>query len=183
MLIWPILGSFAILVIVGFVLLLGGYLVYVIGIITARESKLEREGEIVKAWIVFANENLFRKGDRTENWKALFVCTLDEVTDLDAKLQEWAEAIRHYKARDTDVHEEQAILDVLRTEIGYPHPIRIPKWITGRKYKAYFVSFPVSKSLLPDGKLTKPYVYCKFYKGHERDDGLAEMVAYPKYDV
>ncbi|MEZ6143573.1 MAG: hypothetical protein R3B84_23660 [Zavarzinella sp.] len=183
MLIWPILGSFAILVIVGFVLFCFVYLVNLLGFLTALKAKLEREGEIVKAWLVFANENLFRKSSEHDSLPAMFVCTLDDVSDLEEKLQEWAEAIRHFKARDNDAVDEQIIETVVRTEYGNRYPVRIPKWITGKKYKAYFVCISVYYKFLPDGKLTKPYIYCKFYKGEEHDDGDAEMVAYPKYDV
>jgi hypothetical protein len=176
---WSIAGSLLVLVIVALVVAIGLFYIHITAIETARALKLEREGKIVKAWVVFANDNLYRKNPPTHWWNALFVCTFEQLPDLDQTLEEWAEAIRRFKVKDPNSHEEDAIAAVLRTQIGYPHPIRIPKRITGQ-VKGYFISFPVLCNLLPERKLTRPYVYCKFYKGQQRDDGECRMVPYPR---
>jgi hypothetical protein len=147
----------------------------------AREMKLVREGRVVKAWIVFANENLYRTNPPSMWWNALAVCTLEELPDLDDKLKEWAEGIRDFRPRDLAIHEEYAIDAVLRTQIAYPDPIRIPRRIAG-EHEAYFIGLAIDCALLPGHRLIQRHVYCNFYKGPERDDGHARMVAYPEYE-
>ena len=159
----------------------GIWLLRSLATIKARAVKLEREGEIVKAWVVFANENLYQRNRSSTSWKALFVCTFEDLPDLEDRLEEWAEGIRKFEVEDESIHEEDAIAAVLRTQIGYPHPIRVPDRITNG-HEAYFISFSVLCRWLPKGKLTKPYVYCKFYKGEDRDDGDARMVPYSEAD-
>lgn len=178
---WSIAGSICVLLTVALTGLVGIWLVKVLGVLAAREVKLEREGRVVKAWVVFANENLYKKNPKGNWWNALFVCTLENIPDLDETLERWAEGIRKFKPEDETVHEEQAIAAVLRTEIGYPDPIRIPRRIAG-KHAGYFISFAVHCDLLPGRRLTRPYVYCTFYKGADRDDGHAKMVAYPEQE-
>jgi hypothetical protein len=178
---WPIAGSLCVLVVVTLAGLVGVWVVWILAVAAAREVKLEREGTLIKAWVVFANDNLYKKNDPNNWWNALFVCTLEDIPNLDETLEEWAEAIRHFKPADTTIHEESAIAAVLRTEIGYPDPVRIPRRITGHR-KGYFISFAVHCGLLPQRRLTKPYVFCKFYKGKDRDDGHARMVAYPEQE-
>jgi hypothetical protein len=175
---WSIAGSLCVLLVITLGVLVGVWLVRILAIAAAREVKLEREGTIVKAWVVFANDNLYKKNPRGAWWNALFVCTLQKIPNLDETLEKWAKGIREFEAEDESIHEESAIAAVLRTEIGYPDPIRIPERIAG-KHEGYVISFAVHCSLLPQGRLTKPYVYCKFYKGEQRDDGHARMVAYP----
>jgi len=178
---WSIAGSVCAAVVLVLGGLVGYWLLRVLAQAAARDVKLDREGTVVKAWVVFANENLYKTNPPENWWNALFVCTLERLPDLDATLERWAEAIRHFKPRNPTVHEEDAIAAVLRTEIGNPDPVRIPRWITGRT-EGYFISFAVLCNLLPKGRLTRPYVYCTFYKGEDQDDGLARMVAYPDHD-
>ncbi|MBP3958796.1 hypothetical protein J8F10_26420 [Gemmata sp. G18] len=156
-----------------------GYYVWFMRQEAAREEKLERKGRIVKAGIVFANHNLYKKNARDNFWPAQVVFTLvDDVPDLDDVLQELAEAIREFETEDEEDEDERIIGQVVRTEYGYGWPLQIPKRITGRLV-AYTTSVDIQCKWLPARRLEEPYIYVNAYAGKERKDRLARMVSYP----
>jgi hypothetical protein len=72
--------------------------------------------------------------------------------------------------------EERIIESVMRTHIPYPKPLRLPHEITGG-IEGYTYSMRVQFSKLPGGRLSLPYIYCKFLPG---DDPKVLMIDYPE---
>src|SRR6516162_5699140 len=109
---WSIAGSLCVLFVLSLGGLVGVWVVRMLAVLAAREVKLEREGTIVKAWVVFANENLYKKNPPSKWWNALFVCTFEKLPNLEISLEEWAEALRQFECKDETIHEEEAIAAV-----------------------------------------------------------------------
>ncbi|AMV30297.1 hypothetical protein VT84_38250 [Gemmata sp. SH-PL17] len=179
---WWLLGSLCIgipLILVGLAV---GYYVWFMRQEAAREEKLKRRGRVVKAWIVFANDNLYKKNARDNFWPAQVVFTLvEDVRNLDDVLEDLAEEIREFETEDEEDDDERIIGQVVRTEYGYSWPLRIPKRITGRLV-AYTSTVDVQCKWLPARRLEEPYIYIKAYVGKDRQDRLARMVPYPDDD-
>ena len=147
-----------------------------------KEERLEDEGRVVKAWIVFANDSLYKRNAKENFWPAQLVFTFKKnVENLDEVLEEIAEGIREFESEDDEDEAERIIGNIVRTEIGYYWPLRIPKRITG-KLVAYTVAIDVQCKYLPNRKLTLPYVYVNAFVDEENNDGLARMVPYPDDD-
>src|SRR5262249_54844489 len=91
---WALAGSPSALLVIALGGFVGLWVVRLLAIEAARDGKLEREGKVVKAWVVFANDYLYKKNHPDNWWNALFVCTLEKIPRPDETLEEWAAAIR-----------------------------------------------------------------------------------------
>jgi hypothetical protein len=146
----------------------------------AAVAKIMAGGKPTKGWIVFANDVLYRpseaKVDRGFE-KGLIVFTLDpQVTDLPATLESWAEQLRQFEAPEGAEGDERIIGSVMRTQVGYSRPLRLPERITGGR-EGYLSSLDIYRDKLPGGVLTQPYVECQALPG---DGGGVEMLDYPR---
>jgi hypothetical protein len=182
---WLIYGPIVAAVAVGSVVLpVGGFLA-ILAWESYREARvralLEVKGQLVKARVVFANEALYGENFGSFAWPAQVVFTMDSrakkpsefLTGVAAKLQE-------FEADDDADEEEEIIASVVRTQIGYFTPLRVPDRLTGG-VEAYTVSVIVPCDLLPGRKLTKPYVYCRvLVDPDDRRNRYARAVADPK---
>jgi hypothetical protein len=144
-------------------------------------ARLEKEGQRVKAWIVTANENLYLLNSPENMWKAQVVFTTQEgVENLDEFLADVAGQLREFKSDEPKDDDERIISEIVRTQIGYHTPLLVPRRLTG-KIEAYTVTVDVGCEMLPDHKLTKPYIYCRVIVNPESRKGrVARMTAYPK---
>ncbi len=69
---------------------------------------------------------------------------------------------------------------MIRTQLGYYTPLVVPDRLTGG-ITAYTVSVNVPCEMLPDKKLTKPYIYCRVLVDTDKpSQRKARMTNYPK---
>jgi hypothetical protein len=180
---WSVLGSVCLLTVLTLVVVVGTLVLRLYGLEAARAVKLQREGRVVKAWIVFGHDQLFQGITHPDSQvPAVVVFTPQEgLPDLDRVLEDLAGAVSKCDADHYEDDDERIIGQVMRSKIGYDWPLRIPKRLTGG-LEAYFVTVHATQKLLPKRRVTKPYVYCKVHVGRHREDRAARMVAYPKND-
>lgn len=161
-----------ILIVIGVVVFEQGY--------KKETARIMEEGEKVLCWLVVANDNLYEpidEGNASAYSFAQVVFTFDDsIKDLHETLEEWSENLKSYKPPKNPNDDERIIGQVMRTHIPYFRPLRLPKKITGG-IKGYTVSVHVFWGLLPEGYITRPYIYCKVLLG---SGGGARMVHYPK---
>jgi len=145
------------------------------------QALLEVKGRLVKAWVVFANEALYGENLVSAAWPAQVVFTTDPgVKKPSELLTGLAAELREFEADGDADEEEEIIASVVRTEIGYYTPLRVPDRLTGGA-EAYTVAVNVPCDLLPGRKLTKPYVYCRvLVDPDDRRNRCARVVADPK---
>jgi hypothetical protein len=144
-------------------------------------AMLERKGQLVKAWIVFANEQLYRVNNPKSMLPAQVVFTPDrDVKNLNDFLSDLADVLRSFKTDDPADDDERIIGQIVRTQIGYYRPLRVPDRLTGG-IEAYTVSISVPCELLRTGQLEKPYVFCRvLVDADSRHHRLARMTAFPR---
>jgi hypothetical protein len=142
---------------------------------------LEVKGRPVKAWVVFANEALYGENFASAAWPAQVVFTTDPgVKKPSELLTRLAAELREFEAEDGADEEEQIIASVVRSQIGYYTPLRVPDRLTGGAV-VYTVSVSVPCDLLPSRKLTEPYVHCRvLVDPDDRRNRYARVVADPK---
>jgi hypothetical protein len=81
----------------------------------ATQAMLKEKGQVVKAWIVFANDQLYRVNNPRSMLPAQVVFTVDgDVRDLDQFLSAVAEEIREFETIDEEDDEERIIGQVVR---------------------------------------------------------------------
>ena len=148
------------------------------------QATLDADGTLFKAYVVFANDNLYLMNPMTNMWPAQVVFTLDkDLDDRDEFLADLAKRLKTFKAKNVNDHDERVIGQVIRTKYGYRAPLRIPDRVT-RGVEAYTVTIDVDCALLPKRKLTKPYLYCRVIVDpalYSRK--VARMRPYPKKKV
>ena len=105
---WWILGSCGVFVLV-LLLLVVVFVVRFNMREKQREARLEEEGQVVKAWIVFANNNLYKRNDKKNFWPAQLVFTFKKLPNLDEVLEEIAEKIRTFESEDDEDKSERII--------------------------------------------------------------------------
>jgi len=146
-------------------------------------AKLEREGKVVKAWIVFAEDQLYKPNPASSVLLlAQVVFILDELgpgQELDRILAEIAEGIRTIQLGYQADWEERCLHRVVTTHIPYAKPLQVPRRLTGG-LTAWTASQYVPCKFLPGGRLTKPYIFVKAFAGVDLHDRCAEVVAYPE---
>jgi hypothetical protein len=122
------------------------------------QANLKKCGKIVKGWIVFANDQLYLRNPLRNMWPAQVVFTLDpKFSNDEGFLEQLADAIRNFKTKNPEDHDERIIGQVVRTHPGYYEPLAIPKRLTG-EVDAYTVTVNVPCELLPKRKLVLPYI-------------------------
>ncbi len=145
----------------------------------AADIKLDKYGTTVKAWLVFGNENLFRQMPPKASYHALFIFSTDDrIPRPERELPILAKDLQEFRAASSSF-EETSIEQLLQTGEGVRFPMKIPSRITG-KFEVYFSVVEVKAEMLPDNSLTKKYIYCKFFKGKHREEGLVRMIPYPE---
>ncbi len=175
---WTISGYICLFITFGAIAGVGwGYLSFC-GKYNAQNVKLAKDGRIVKAWVVMANDRIYKRGHPEDVAPAVVVCTFEEMDDLDDFLEDVVRRLKGFEQKDPDSPEEKHIESVMEGHIPYPHPLRIPKRITGGP-EAWFVDAGISRSLLPEKRLTLPYIYIKIWVGEKYDEGTAKMIPYP----
>jgi hypothetical protein len=144
-----------------------------------REGELvAAEGETVVGKILFCNDTLFDEKDPNDFEAAFVVFT----RDCDASVEHLAVLdgiIRQLKSfePDEDVPEQVKLAKALETQRTVGTVLKIPKrYANGRE--AYLATPNVDRKLLPEGKITRDYLFVKFLY---RDDCKGcDMVEYPK---
>ena len=143
----------------------------------AKEKTIRAEGEAVLCWIVMANDKLYQRNDSNGSSYAVVVFTFDKRLDSD-RLQQIAMELPQFEQVDMDSRDERIIASVMRTQIPYFRPLRLPDRITGRS-EVYTASLHVYWKLLPQRRLTLPYIWALVLVG---DAGGALMIEYPESD-
>jgi hypothetical protein len=141
------------------------------------EEKLEREGKVVLAWIVVANNALHEPNHADDYSYAVVVFTRNQdLPDMEGTLEQIAGKIVNFEAQEHPDEDERIIASVMRTHVPYlSRPLRIPARVTGG-LEAYCASIRVHWKLLPARRLSLPYVYCRAAIG---EDGSTVQVKYP----
>ena len=140
-------------------------------------ARIEEDGEPVYCYVVFANDDLYKKKQTDDYSYAQVVYTFSRVTDLEVCLSEIAANLRDYKPPKIPTEEERLIGSVLSTHMPYFDPLRLPKKVAGN-IEAYTVSVRVYWKKLPKGKLTRKYIWCKVLDGGQNDN--VRMIDYPE---
>ena len=138
------------------------------------EELMEREGQRVQGWIVFANDALYKPSKSDEWYFAQIVFSLEEDFPKET-LAEWAKAARNYKAPAIPAENERILGSVVKTHMPYTEILPLPHKITDGDM-GYTVSVKVFREKLTDRVLSRPYLYCKVLPGAI---GEALMIPYP----
>jgi hypothetical protein len=145
----------------------------------AERAKVVEGGQTVKCWVVRANPSLYRKslfGD-PYNW-ADVVFTFDrDVPDLDRVLTAIAERVRTFRPGPDATEEERRVASVMSITVPNPSRTPLPPSLTDG-LNAYMVATQVMRDLLPEGKLTRPYLWA----AGRVDDPEGEVVMVPYRD-
>lgn len=167
---------------IGVVVVVYLILAFVIGPIAGRkqedkEQRIRDKGQLVKCWIVMADDQLWKgltPGD-AHGCHVVFTTTPD-VPELDARLEEMADRLRTFDAGENPTEDERITAQVMTTEIGYFKPLRLPERVAG-DLEAYNVSVMLRHKQLPEGRLRGPYINCKVVL--EGEDAGAAYVESP----
>jgi hypothetical protein len=162
--------------------LLYAYFAYVVAPAT-RRKELEQtehilaEGQLVKCWIVMARNELYEglQPGQSQGAHVVFTTT-PKVQNLDERLKQIAESLHSFDPGENPNDDERITSQVMKSEIGYYTPLRLPDR-AAKGLEAYNVSVTIPHELLPEGRLTKPYIYCKVLVSG--DYAGARMVEYP----
>jgi hypothetical protein len=141
-----------------------------------REKRLQRDGQTVVARIILANTSLYDAKPAAFEF-AFVVFTRDADTSERhlAFLGEIAENLKTFEPEESDP-DEKKLAWALETQRTIGAVVRIPDRVTGGR-EVYFTSTPVKRRMLPDGKLTREYLFLRvILDGTHRD---ASMVEYP----
>lgn len=145
----------------------------------AEREAVARAGQSAKCWVIRANPSLYRKSlfGIPYDW-ADVVFTFDQgVPDLDQTLATIAQRVAAFRAGPDASEQERRVASVMSTEIPNPSRTHLPPSLTDG-LDAYMVAIQVMRELLPEGKLTRPYVWGA---GVVSDPaGEVVMVSYPR---
>lgn len=154
----------------------------VIGLVLTARAERQRyqhvmaEGVSAIGWLVQANNILFQPGDSSAPAQVLLSFEGQRAADLD-QLAEIARRIGRLKsAPPADALEEEVAK--LVTDEAYRPTVRhrLPEEFTGG-LEVHSAHVWIDRSLLPEGRITQPYIHCKAIPG---DEGMVYMVPYPE---
>jgi hypothetical protein len=145
----------------------------------ALEKRINEEGIDVQAWFVMAN-NVLYDPDRTERYSyAVVIFTPNQrMHDLEATMEDWLSRIPDYEQPENPTEDERIFGSVMRTQVPYFQPLRLPDDITDGA-EGYFISIRVYRDKLPERCITEPYVYIRVLLERK---GEAIMLDYPDND-
>lgn len=143
------------------------------------QKRLDRDGTIVLGWIVFANDNLYKRNAAGNCWDGQVVFTTEPLPHPEQELERLAGEIRHFVSHNDDDDDERIIGQIVKVEIGYHHPLRIPKRVAGR-LKAYTATVSMETDYFPESRITLPYVYCKVILDEDTNRRHAKHIPYPR---
>jgi hypothetical protein len=126
----------------------------------AERAALVRNGQTVKCWVVRANPSLYRKslfGD-PYNWADVVFTFERDVPDLDQTLAAIAQRLLSFRPGPEATVEEKRVAQVMSIAVPNPSRTPLPQSLTGG-LKAYLVATQVMRDLLPEGKLTRPFLW------------------------
>jgi hypothetical protein len=115
------------------------------------------------------------KPGQSESCHVVFTTT-PGVPDLDDRLKAMAESLHAFDPGENPSKDERITSQVMKTQIGYSYPLRLPPRVAG-ELEAYNISVRIPYELLPEGKLSRPYIFCKVLL--EGEHCGARMVEYP----
>lgn len=167
----------------------------------AEKAQIIENGSKVKCWILRANPSLysgFRIFDIYDYADVVFTFDQEEA-DLDATLSAITERALHLATVLGEVldrpkklqsvsqkefgrpatAEEIRVAQVLSVEVPKPSRTPLPASITGG-VEAYMVATQVMRELLPEGKLTRPYIWAAAIV--DDPEGGVAMIPYPDED-
>ena len=156
------------------------FLVFVLGPTGNRKQAEKRkrileQGQLVKCWIVMADDQLWRglsPGDM-HSCHVVFTTT-PNVSDLEARLEELSDRLRAFDPGEDPTEAEIITANVMKTELGYFIPLRLPERVSG-DLEAYNVSVMLGYEMLPGGKLSGSTISCKvLLDGDDAGAALAE---------
>ncbi len=145
-------------------------------------AKVARDGATVVAHVVAADDRLYQPlgpGVYPDYSSVKVVFTLDD-TLSDAhytKLEAYADRLRNYTPADSS-KVERTLASVKKPHIPCPRPLRLPDRLTNGE-EVYAASVDAYWNLLPEGRLTRPYIHCKVLVG---PGGGVRMVQSPPTD-
>lgn len=121
-----------------------------------------RHGQLVRAWIVFANDSLHQPRDGDAHSYAQVVFNLDPDTpDNRAELQRLAAEVRAFRPAPDGAEVEHTIGRVIKSQVPLlGEPLRLPDRLTGGR-RAYTASVEVYWNRLPDRRLSRGDLYLK----------------------
>lgn len=144
----------------GMVLLVVVFLVWSSISAKQTEKRLDRDGERVFAWIVFANDKLYERNEGSGHSYAQVVFNFGPDTPANREeLERLAEEVREFEAEEGCGKDERIIGQVARSHVPYTEPLRMPERVTDGR-EAYTASVQVEWEKLPGRRLTRPYIYC-----------------------
>lgn len=169
---WALVG---LLVVVGVLYLL--FHVFVV-LPHEREMKhLKEKGQDVVAWVLLANPSVYKDMSPPTFEFAFVVFTLDnDPSDehLDF-LQAVAEQLEDFESENSNT-DEWRLGQALKTQKTVGDVLPVPKRLTGGR-EVYFSTPGVTRSMLPENKLTRPYIHLRVIPtGPHR---ASSMIEYP----
>jgi len=145
-----------------------------------KNKKLDEEGLVVKARIVIARPELYRRQARDFEERAYIVLIMDRhVPDLDKVLESLAEKVQVFEDANDQDEEEKELKLAAKHLWPFEYPIKLPERLAG-PWKAYLATVDIRVKFLPHRRLTLPYVYVVAHIGEDREDRFLRHIPYPK---
>lgn len=142
----------------------------------AKVARIEAHGKPVYAWLIYAHDDLYNKEKQIgDNRYAQVVYTFQQIPQREQTLESIAGQLKQFRAGPNANEDEVRISRVIQTQFPDFDPARVPASIAG-SVTAYTVSVRVPFKKLPEGELTRPYIWCKVLDG-ETDN--VRMIDYP----
>lgn len=168
---WIGLGAVALLII--------GFVVWAALSQRAIDARIRRDGREARGWIVAAPADLYEAG-RFLGGAAHVVFSFDPgVSASDATLRDWAARVTGYKAPPDASDDEKGLEECVRTGFATNRLVPLPPEVSGGA-EGYFTSVVIKRSMLPEGKITRPDILFRVVTGK---DGGTVMTEYPDAPV
>ena len=138
------------------------------------QRRLERDGQTVVAWILLANPSLYKITPAGFEFAFLvFTEDADASKEHLAFLSRVAASLEGFEP-DEDDPGEKKLAWALETQRTIGDIVRIPRRVAGRR-KVFFATKAVKRRMLPEGKLTRDYLYLRVIpEGPRRAAAMAE---------
>ncbi len=140
------------------------------------QRRLMQDGQTVVARIILANPSLYDTTPAGFEFAFLvFTRDADPSERHLAFLGQIAENLKGFEPDETGP-DEKKLTWALETQRTIGDVVRIPDRVTGGR-KVFFTTTPVKRRMLPDGRLTREYLYLRVIpEGRHR---AASMIEYP----
>ena len=141
-----------------------------------REKRLQRDGQTVVARIILANPSLY--DTNAAGFEFAFLIFTREADPSERHLNFLGQIAERLEGFEPDESEpdEKKLAWALETQRTMGDVVRIPDRVTGGR-EVYFATTPVKRRFLPEGKLTRDYLYLRvILKGGNRE---VSMIEYP----